>query len=109
MRKHVKRYLSGLALLVLALPVWAHTYSVPVTLDDAVTISGKQLGPGQYQLQVKDGENQLRVVHEDKTVAEVPCEWIQLPKKSNQSDVILREKQIVQVDFEGKTMAIEVK
>jgi hypothetical protein len=109
MRLSAKHYLSGLAVLALALPVCARTYATGLQLDHPATISGKQLGPGAYELKIANGQNQLSVVDADGiTVAEVPCHWIQLPKKSSESDVVMVKRQIVQVDIDGLAQAVQV-
>jgi hypothetical protein len=109
MRLSAKHYLSGLAVLALALPVWARTYSTELTLSNPATISGKQLAPGDYQLKIKDGQNQLLVEDGDgDTVAKVPCHWIQLPSKSDETAVVMNQRRIIQVDFDGKTAAVKI-
>ena len=105
-----KSYLAAIAMFGLSLPLWARTNSVPLEVDHTLTIGGQQLKPGDYSLKANDGDNQLRIVRSDngKTVATVPVQWIDLSQKARQSEVLIKEDRIVQIDFDGKTKAIEI-
>ena len=70
-------------------------------------IAGTQLSPGDYEIKVKDGATQASVVQDGKVVAQVPCQWIQLSKKPVNSQVISSNNQITEVDFSGKTEAVQ--
>jgi hypothetical protein len=111
MRIRTKSYLAVIAMFGLSLPLWARTNSVPLEVDHTLTIGNQQLSPGQYNLKANDGDNQLRIVRSDngKTVATIPVQWIDLSQKARQSEVLMREDRIVQVDFDGKTKAVEVR
>lgn len=106
-----KSYLAAIAMFALSLPLWARTNSVPLEVDHTVTIGDQQLSPGSYNLKANDGDNQLRIVRngDGKTVATVPCEWIDLSQKARQSEVLMQEDRIVQIDFDGKTKAVEIR
>jgi hypothetical protein len=105
-----KSYLAAIAIFGLSLPLWARTNSVPLEVDHTLTIGGQQLKPGDYSLKANDGDNQLRIVRSDngKTVATIPVQWIDLSQKARQSEVLMKEDRIVQIDFDGKTKAIEI-
>ena len=105
-----KSYLAAIAIFGLSLPLWARTNSVPLEVDHTLTIGGQQLKPGDYSLKANDGDNQLRIVRSDngKTVATIPVQWIDLSQKARQSEVLIKEDRIVQIDFDGKTKAIEI-
>lgn len=111
MRIRTKSYLAAIAMFGLSLPLWARTNSVPLEVDHTLTIGNQQLAPGQYNLKANDGDTQLRIVRngDGKTVATVPCEWIVLAQKARQSEVLMREDRIVQVEFDGKTKALEIR
>jgi hypothetical protein len=111
MRIRTKSYLAVMAMIGLSLPLWARTNSVPLDVDHTLTIGNQQLAPGQYNLKANDGDNELRIVRngDGKTVATVPVQWIDLAQKARQSEVLLREDRVVQVDFDGKTKAIEIR
>ncbi len=106
-----KSYLAVILMFGLSLPLWARTNSVPLEVDHTLTIGNQQLSPGSYNLKANDGDNQLRIVRngDGKTVATVPCEWIDLSQKARQSEVLMQEDRIVQIDFDGKTKAVEIR
>lgn len=110
MRLRAQHYFSFLAAAVLmAVPVWAHTDSVHVQVDHTVTIAGTQLNPGDYDLRVQESGTQVSVLKDGNVIAQVPCTWIQLSKKSEYSQVQFSENEITEVDFQGKTEAIQFK
>lgn len=104
-----KSYLAALAVLGLSLPLWAHTDSVLFQVDHTLTIGAQQLEPGNYSLKIKDGESQLTIVRnsDSKVIATIPCQWIDLSKKADQSEVVTNADRVVQVEFDGKSKAIE--
>jgi hypothetical protein len=113
MRIHAKHHLTALSLAALvAFPVWAraHGDSAEVTVESPTTIAGKQLKPGTYKLQVEPDKNHVKVVDtlSGKSVAEVPCQLIQLKSPSNTTEVIVSNNQVTQIDFRNKTQAIKL-
>lgn len=107
MRIRVKYILAGLGVVLLTLPVWARTESAELEVTEATEIAGTQLRPGEYEIKVKDGAAQVSVVRDGKTVAQVPCQWIQLPNKAANSQVITSNNKVTEVDFGGKTEALQ--
>ena len=111
MRRSVKKYLGGLAVVFLALPVWARPdkpYTAEWDLSQATSIGNVQLKPGTYSVQAYAKQNTLDVVRDKKVVAQLPCHWIQLPQKASETEVETNNNQIVQVEFSGKTEAVSV-
>jgi len=110
MQIRAKHYATALAVFMLAVPVWAHTATAQLTVTETATIGGKQLKPGDYNLQVKDNQTQLRVVDANtgKTIVEVPVQWIQLQQKPNTTQVLVNNNEVTEVDFGGKTQAIQI-
>jgi len=108
MRLKAIQFLGVLGLLSLALPVWAHTDSTTFHSDGTATIGGTQLKAGDYQLKVEDNAANLQVTHYGKVVAKVPVHWIQLPNKPDATEVDLTKNQIVEVEFAGRTQAVQV-
>ena len=106
-----KGYLAAIAILGLSLPLWARTNSVPLEVDHTLTIGNQQLTPGQYNLKATDGDNQLRIVRNDngKTVATVPSNGLISHRRLANQKSLMREDRIVQIDFDGKTKAIEIR
>lgn len=101
-------WLAVLGLLILAVPVWAHTDSATIHSDGTTTIGGKALKSGDYQLKVQPNGSDLRVTQYGKVVTQVPVHWIQLPKKADATEIDLNKNQIVEVDFAGQTQAVKV-
>ncbi|HEY6466109.1 MAG TPA: hypothetical protein VIY69_08965 [Candidatus Acidoferrales bacterium] len=105
MKLNWKNTLGGLTLLAMALPVWAHTESLPFVTNQATTIGGHKLAPGTYTLDASDTTNQVEVRQNGATVATVPCRWVQLPQKANQSEVLSNNSNVTELEFSGKTEA----
>ena len=106
-----KRYLGGLAILALALPVWAgseKTYSAEWDLSQATTIGSTQITAGTYRVIARPNQNTLDIVQNGKVIAQTECHWIQLPKKADETEVDTDNNKIVQVQFAGKTEAVQV-
>jgi hypothetical protein len=110
MEIRTKTCLAVVAVLVLSLPIWAGTDSAQLVVDHPVTIGAQQLEPGTYDLKAKNGEKQINVVRADngKTVASVPCEWVQLAQKARQTEVLFNADHVVEIDFSGKTEAVAI-
>ena len=111
MRWSVKKYLGGLAILSLALPVWARPdkpYTAEWDISQATTIGNTQVKPGTYTVEAHANQNTLDVLRDKKVVAQLPCHWIQLPQKASETEVETNNNQIVQVQFSGKTEAVSV-
>jgi hypothetical protein len=108
MRIHPKYFLAGFAAILLALPVWAQTESTDLTIDHPETIGTTQLQPGDYHLRVKTDATQLEVEQNGAVVAEVPCHWIQLPNKPDATQIQTSNDKITEIDFSGKTAAVQI-
>jgi hypothetical protein len=103
-----KTCLTAVAVLALSLPIWAHTDSAQLVIDHPVTIGTQQLAPGTYDLKANDAQNQINVVRTDngKTIASVPCEWVQLAQKPRQTEVLFDADRVVEIDFAGQTKGV---
>jgi hypothetical protein len=102
-----KSYLSVLAGLLIAMPIWAaHTSSVAWNVAQPTTIGGTDVKPGDYVIRAEDGGSQLEILSRGKVVAQVPCQWTQLPQKAQASEVDIDGGQVTQIKFGGKTGAI---
>ena len=108
MEIRAKTCLAVGAMLVLSLPTWARTESAQLVVDHPVTIGAQQLEPGSYNVKVHDGEKQISIVRADngKTVATVPCEWVQLAQRPRETEVLFSADRVVEIDFGGKTEAV---
>ncbi len=110
MEIRTKTCLAVIAMLGLSLPMWAGTDSAQLVIDHTVTIGTQKLEPGTYNLKAKDGDKQINVVRTDngKTVASVPCEWVQLAQKARQTEVLFNADRVIEIDFSGKTEAVAI-
>jgi hypothetical protein len=103
-----KTSLTLVAVLALSLPIWARTDSAQLVIDHPVTIGTQQLEPGTYNIKANDGENEVNIVRADngKTIASVPCEWVQLAQKPRETEVLFNADRVVEIDFGGKTKGV---
>ena len=102
--------LCCLTLLLAALPVLAaHMYSVLWNVTQPATIGGTEVKAGEYELRVEEGQPTLQVVSHGKMVAEVPCHWVQLPKKAVSDEVEVDDNKVTSVQFSGETAALDFK
>jgi hypothetical protein len=108
MRPKMNQLLGLLSLLLLASPVWARTDSAKFHADHDVTIGGKQLKAGDYELKIVENDSNLSVTQDGKLVAQVPVHWIQLQDKAHATEVELTENRVTEVDFAGKTQAVQI-
>ena len=109
MRPKISKLLCAIALLSLAMPVWARTHATTAYSDGTTTIAGTHLKAGDYQLKVEDNGTELQVVQEGKLVAHVPVQWVQLPNKAKTTEVMLDNNQITEVQFGGETQAVQIR
>ncbi len=108
LRTITKACLTAVAVLALSLPIWARTDSAQLVVDHPVTIGVQQLEPGSYNVKATDGENQVSIVRADngKTIATVPCEWVQLAQRPRDTEVLFNANRVVEIDFGGKTKGV---
>jgi len=106
-----KTCLTVVAVLALSLPIWARTDSAQLVVDHPVTIGTQQLEAGTYDLKANDAQNQINVVRTDngKTIATIPCEWVQLAQKARQTEVLFNADRVIEIDFSGKTKAVAIR
>ena len=106
-----KTCLTVVSILGLSLPIWAHTDSAQLVIDHPVTIGTQQLKPGSYNLKANDAENQISIVRADdgKTIASIPCEWVQLAQKPRQTEVLFNADRVVEIDFAGQTKGVAIR
>lgn len=111
MRISVGGLITGLAIFAMAAPIWARprTDTAQFDVTEPTTVAGTELRPGTYELRAEENSNQLRVVRNGKVIAEVPIAWVQLPKKSEYTQVVTKNNQVEEIDFHGKTEAVQLK
>jgi hypothetical protein len=109
MRRSSKYYLAGLAALLLAaVPALARTDSSHFQIDQPTQIGQTQLQPGDYEIRADEGGNSLDILQNDHKVAEVPCHWVELTKKANDNQLATQNHKVTQIEFAGRTEAIQV-
>lgn len=110
MHIRARQGLIAVATLVLAFPVWARGNKAQLTVTQSTTIGSTQLKPGNYNLEVKENDTQLKITdaNNGKVIAQVPVQWITLKDKPSTTSVVVNENQVTEVDFGGKTQAIRV-
>ena len=79
---------------------------VAVDLHSAVTLGGKDLKPGSYQVSA-DG-SKMTISRDGKVVAEAPIEWKDGQSKASYTSVVTDGNQITEVHFDGKAKYISV-
>jgi hypothetical protein len=113
MRFYPKGYLGALAVVLMAMPVWAgkdaaHKDTTNLDIAQPTTVGTTQLQPGHYTVQATEGQNQFDILREGKVVATVPCQWIKLPSKATGSTVSTDDGKINGINFEGRDQAIKI-
>jgi hypothetical protein len=110
MAVNTKFYLGGLAILLFTVPSWARsrTDTAQWEILQAAEIGNTQLKPGNYQLKAQESQKVVDVLSDGKVIAHVPCHWVQLPKKAENTEVIMQKQQVVQVQFEGRNEAAQL-
>jgi hypothetical protein len=104
-------YLSGaLAVLILVAPSFASSRKDSTDFNPVqpTTIGSTQLQPGQYRLEATEGQNQLNVVRDGKVIATIPCHWVQLPIKADNSEVLSNNNQVTEIRFQGRLEAVQI-
>jgi hypothetical protein len=106
------KYVGVLAVVALALPVWAksssHTDSTTFEPEQSATIGQTQLKPGQYTLKATESGNQLEILQHGTVIATVPCTWVELGQKPRYSEVFSDKDRVTQVEFQGRMEAVKV-
>ncbi len=108
MRLSTKKTLVTLAISFFAFPLWAaHIDTADWNADQAISIGGTQIKPGQYLLRAEEGKSELQVIQKGKIIATIPCQWIQLQSKPSNSQVQTDGGKVTQVQFGGRTSAVQ--
>lgn len=110
MRLRSKQLFSLFAIFLFAMVVWASTRTDSTRYDvtQPTRIGHTELKPGRYTLKANESKDQLRVIHNGKVVATVPCHWVKLSKKANYSEIMSNKDHVTQVEFQGREEAVSV-
>ena len=106
--------LSGLAIFFFSIPATARPDKPKPDIThwnatEETKIGSMDLKPGSYEFKSEESNNQLQVMQGDKTIGEVPCHWIELPKKAQFTEVQTNKNQVVQLEFAGRAEAVEIR
>jgi hypothetical protein len=104
----VKYYLAGLAVLTLAMPLWARTFKYSVTLSNNTTIGSAQLKPGSYEFTADDTKKELNIFQKGKVIATVQGQWVKILAKGQGTGVDSEGDKITQVRFSGSDQAFQL-
>jgi hypothetical protein len=109
-RRLFATFLAIMALGVASVSVWAKSDSgdsitATIKITSPTTVGTTQLAPGDYKV-VADG-NQAKFEQGNKVVAEVPCTLKDLNYKAPQTEFVLDNNHISEIQVSGKTKAIE--
>ena len=110
MSRRVFPFLTIAVLTLMTIPVWAKPNSsdalkTTINLSQPATLNNMKLPAGEYKVTAQG--NQAKFERDGKIVAEVPCTWKTLSNKAPYSEIMTKQDQITQVNFSGKTQAIE--
>jgi len=113
MRTNWRVYLLAMAVLLMTLPIWAkpkadRTDTAQWSTTQAVMVGTMQVEAGTYTLRAEESGKTVEVLHNGKVVAQAPCHWIELSKKADNTEVSTDNNKITQVQFEGRTEALQI-
>lgn len=77
-----------------------------VDILSTVTLAGKQLKPGTYQIAADDSK--VTVSMAGKVVAEAPVEWKDETTKPRYSKVVTTDDQVKEIHFNGKMRYVSI-
>jgi hypothetical protein len=106
----LKKYFAVLAIFAFGAVVWASTRTDSTSYDVTQTteIGHAQLKPGHYTIKARESMDKLKVIHDGRVVATVPCHWVELHQKADNSEIFSTKDRVTRVEFEGRKDAISV-
>jgi hypothetical protein len=94
---------------LLALPVLANgTASALYSTSQAVTVGQTQLKPGTYSFRAAEGQNEVEILQNGRVIAKVPCHWVKLAAKAQESEVATDSGRVTEVSFRGNEQAAQI-
>lgn len=93
--------------LTLAPPVWAQPLKKSIELYSPARVGNKALLAGQYELIVDDKTAIAAFEKNNKVVAEIPYQLVRIAKASTDALVFDKKGELTEIDFSGKSQAIE--
>ena len=104
-RRILYRELAIIVGLTFALPMWAKPLKKSIELYSSARVGNKALLAGQYELIV--GDKTATFEKNNKVVAEIPYQLIRIAKASTDALVFDEKGELTEIDFSGKSEAIE--
>ena len=110
MFRHILPFLAVAVFTIMTVPVWGgsnakDSLSATINVESTSSLSNTKLAPGEYKV-VTEG-NMAKFERNGNVVAEVPFTWKTLSTKSPYTAVLSDHDRITEIDFSGKTAAIE--
>lgn len=102
----LSRCLALLAIVAMALPMWAASSSIRRSIDitSKTQVNGKMLQPGKYELVVNG--NQAKFEQNGKVMADAPCTWTSMKNKSEYDALLYTQNKLTGIQFDGRNQAI---
>jgi hypothetical protein len=108
MLKRLGNCLAILAMLALASPVFAKTFSQTLDLTQPAKLGDTSLQPGHYKVMADLGSDQVQVEQNGKLVATATGKTVDLNNKSAYNAVVFNGRHIQEIQISGKMQAIEL-
>ena len=108
MFKRFANCLAVIAILALASPVFAKSFSQTIDISQPATIGQQSLEPGQYKFTANLSSDMVRIERDGKLVATVQGKTVDLKNKAPYGAVVFTGRRIQEIQFQGKTQAIEI-
>ena len=110
MRIRMSLGLMLLAAVCVAAPVWAraHTETPALYVEQPMTIAGSTvtLQPGHYEFRVTPNDTNVEILKDNKMVAQVKGQWVNLGTKAEMTEVVSNNNVIQEIDLKGENQAI---
>ncbi|HEU5411174.1 MAG TPA: hypothetical protein VFU57_09155 [Candidatus Acidoferrales bacterium] len=108
MFKRFANFIIIIAMLALASPVFAKSFSQTIDISQPATIGQQSLQPGQYKFTANLSSDMVRIERDGKLVATVQGKTVDLKNKAPYGALVFNGRRIEQIQFQGKMQAIEI-
>jgi PDZ domain-containing secreted protein len=112
----MKRMILGIAVvammaaLTVAAPAWSRTPTTTASMQvmEPMKVAGNSvtLEPGTYEFRVKANDPHVEILKDDKVVADVQGQWVQLDSKAPLTEVLSDKNTIQEIDIKGDNQAL---
>jgi hypothetical protein len=82
------------------------TTTTQVDILSTVTLAGKQIKPGSYEVRADD--SRVTILLDGKVVAEAPVEWKDETAKPAYSKIVTTDNQVKEIHFNGKMRYVAI-